>query len=163
MEREETIGFRVRTLSVAMKRALHAGKSRPHDKCTGTHGWVIGYLYDNRHRDVYQRDIEKQFSVRRPTMTAILQLMEKNGLLERVRDENDARLKKIVLTPLALEIHERHECEIEDFENYIRQGVSDGEMRTFFAVMDKIEANVAKAEKNRSRTGEISTEEDINA
>lgn len=161
MQREETIGFRVRTLSVAIRRAVDAGKNRPENgKCTGTHGWVIGYLYDNRHRDVYQRDIEKQFSVRRPTMTAILQLMEKNGLLERVRDENDARLKKIKLTPLALEIHERHEREIEDFENYIRRGVSDEELEAFFTVMDKIGKNVANAENLRSCGRENPTEEE---
>ncbi len=161
MKREETIGFRVRTLSVAIKRAVEAGKKRPQNsKCTGTHGWVIGYLYDNRHRDVYQRDIEKQFSVRRPTMTAILQLMEKNGLLERVRDENDARLKKIKLTPLALDIHERHEREIEEFETYIRQGVSDEELATFFSIMNKISTNVANAEELRSCGRENPTEEE---
>lgn len=151
MEREETIGFRVRTLSVAIRRAVDAGKMRQESvKCTGTHGWVIGYLYDNRHRDVYQRDIEKQFSVRRPTMTEILKLMEKNGLLERVRDENDARLKKIKLTPRALEIHERHEREIEDFENRIRQGIGEEDLEAFFRVMDKLGENVAKAENERA-------------
>ena len=64
MERERTIGFRVRTVSVALKRAFEASKARSRLDCTGTHGWVIGYLYDNRGRDVFQRDIEKQFSVR---------------------------------------------------------------------------------------------------
>lgn len=148
MERKETIGFRVRTLSVAIKRAVDAGKANSEQGCcTGTHGWVIGYLYENRHRDVFQRDIEKQFSVRRPTMTEILKLMEKNGLIERVRDENDARLKKIKLTPLALEIHKRHEQHIESFEKSLRDGISDEEMNAFFAVMDKISANVERAEK----------------
>lgn len=148
MEREETVGFRVRTLSVAIRRAVDASKQRRNlQNCTGTHGWVIGYLYDNRHRDVYQRDIEKQFSVRRPTMTAILQLMEKNGLLERTRDENDARLKKIVLTPLALEIHQSHEKGIEQFENLIREGIRDEDMKTFFEVCEKLQINVEKAEK----------------
>lgn len=149
MERKETVGFRVRTLSVSIKRAVEAAKSRgDFSRCTGTHGWVIGYLYENRGRDIYQRDIEKQFSVRRPTMTAILQLMEKNGLIERVRDESDARLKKIVLTPLAFGIHEAHEKGIEIFENKIREGISDSEMETFFRVMDKISANVENAEKD---------------
>ncbi len=148
MEREETVGFRVRTLSVSIKRAVDAAKQRQEaQNCTGTHGWVIGYLYDNRHRDVYQRDIEKHFSVRRPTMTAILQLMEKNGLLERTRDEKDARLKKIVLTPLALEIHQRHETGIEQFETLIRQGISDEDMKKFFEICEKLQQNVEKVEK----------------
>lgn len=147
MERKQTIGFRVRTLSVAMKRAVDAFKARGHgEKCTGTHGWVIGYLYENRHKDVFQRDIEKQFSVRRPTMTAILQLMEKNGLILREKCETDARLKRIKLTPQAKRVHEQHERDIEAFENYIREGVSEDELKTFFEVLEKISNNVLAAE-----------------
>ena len=159
MEREETIGFCVRTLSVAIKRAVEASKARSGFSCTGTHGWVIGYLYDNRHRDVFQRDIEKQFSVRRPTMTEILKLMEKNGLLVRERDKNDARLKKIKLTPLALSIHERHEKHIESFETFLREGISDDEMKGFFAVLEKLNSNIERAEKEHS----YNPEEDENA
>lgn len=146
MERLNTVGFRIRTLSVAIKRAVDASKARSGFSCTGTHGWVIGYLYENRHRDIYSRDIEKQFSVRRPTMTAILQLMEKNGLLIRTPDEKDARLKKIKLTQKALDIHERHNRHIESFENAIREGISDEEMAEFFRIMDKLSDNVNRAE-----------------
>lgn len=146
MERINTVGFRIRTLSVAIKRAVDASKARSGFSCTGTHGWVIGYLYENRNRDVYSRDIEKQFSVRRPTMTAILQLMEKNGLLVRTPDEKDARLKKIKLTQKALDIHERHNRHIESFENAIREGISDEEMEEFFRIIDKLSDNVSRAE-----------------
>lgn len=146
IERTKTIGFRARTLYLAIKRAVDGAKNNKGNGCTNTHGWVIGYLYDNRRRDVYQKDIEKQFGVRRPTMTEILKLMEKNGLVERVRDEQDARLKKIKLTPLALEIHEKHERDIDNFERYIRQGISEREMNVFFEVMDKISANIERFE-----------------
>ncbi len=151
MEREKTVGFRVRRLSVSIKRAVDAAKQRQSSQnCTGTHGWVIGYLYDNRHRDVYQKDIEKQFSVRRPTMTAILQLMEKNGLVERTKDKTDGRLKKIQLTPLALEIHQRHERDIEQFETLIRQDISNSDLEIFFKVCQKLQQNVEKAEKEHT-------------
>ena len=147
MDRKDTVGFRIRTLSVAIKRAVDASKTKSGQGAyTGTHGWVIGYLYENQNRDVFQRDIEKQFSVRRPTMTAILQLMEKNGLVMRERDAKDARLKKIKLTPLALQIHKQHEQQIESFEASLRDGITDEEMKAFFAVMDKISANVEHAE-----------------
>lgn len=160
MERSETIGFRVRTLSVAIKRAVEASKLRTdEDRCTGTHGWVIGYLYENRHRDIFQRDIEKQFSVRKSTMTAILQLMEKNGLIERMHDEKDARLKKIVLTPLALDIHEKHEKGIELFEKELRAGIDEEEMKVFFSVADKILKNADRAEKDHVFGSALETEE----
>ncbi len=152
MERAKTVGFRVRTLSVAIKRAVDASKSRSGFECTGTHGWVIGYLYDNRDRDIFQRDIEKQFSVRRPTMTEILKLMEKNGLLVREKCENDARLKRIRLTEKALLIHERHEKHIESFEAALRDGITDEEMALWFKITERLEANAAHAEKTHSLT-----------
>lgn len=146
MEREKTIGFCARTLSVAIKRAVDASKARSGLNCTGTHGWVIGYLYENRNRDVFQRDIEKQFSVRRPTMTQILQLMEKNGLIIRERDESDARMKKIRLTKTALDIHEQHEKHIESFEEALRKGISDEELALFFDIIGRMNQNAALAE-----------------
>jgi DNA-binding MarR family transcriptional regulator len=147
VERDTTIGFRIRTLSLSIKRAVEASKARSGFSCTGTHGWVIGYLYENRHRDVFQRDIEKQFSVRRPTMTEILKLMEKNGLVVRERDESDARLKKIKLTPLALQLHERHERHIESFESALREGISEEEMKLFFDITERLKENIRRAEE----------------
>ena len=154
MERRLTVGFRIRTLSVAIKRAFEASKSRSGFECTGTHGWVIGYLYDNRDRDVFQRDIEKQFSVRRPTMTEILKLMEKNGLVIREKCESDARLKRIKLTEKALLIHERHEKHIVSFENALLEGISDEELAVWFAISQKIEQNAANAEISHTLTSE---------
>lgn len=154
MERRLTVGFKVRTLSVAIKRAFEASKSRSGFECTGTHGWVIGYLYDNRDRDIFQRDIEKQFSVRRPTMTEILKLMEKNGLVIREKCESDARLKRIKLTEKALLIHERHEKHIVSFENTLLEGISDEELAVWFAISQKIEQNAANAEISHTLTSE---------
>ena len=158
MERKNSVGFRVRTLSVAIKRAFEASKARSGFECTGTHGWVIGYLYDNRDRDVFQRDIEKQFSVRRPTMTEILKLMEKNGLLVREKCENDARLKRIKLTEKALLIHERHEKHIKSFERALLDGITEEERSVWLAVSQKIEQNAANAEKTHT----FAPEEDSN-
>lgn len=154
MERTKTVGFRVRTLSVAIKRAVDASRARSGFSCTGTHGWVIGYLYDNRDRDVFQRDIEKLFSVRRPTMTEILNLMEKNGLVVREKCDNDARLKRIKLTKKALLIHEQHEKHIESFEAALHNGITDEEMAVWLDISARIEQNAAKAEAMHSYTPE---------
>ncbi len=150
MERKNSVGFRVRTLSVAIKRAFEASKSRSGFECTGTHGWVIGYLYDNRDRDIFQRDIEKQFSVRRPTMTEILKLMEKNGLVVREKSESDARLKRIKLTEKALLIHEKHEKHIQSFERALLNGITEEEKAVWLSVSEKIANNAANAEKMHS-------------
>ena len=75
------------------------------DNLTGTNGWVIGYLLENMDHDVYQRDIENAFSIRKSTVSKIIKLMENKDLIRRESVEYDARLKKIVLTDKAIEIH----------------------------------------------------------
>ena len=56
---------------------------------------------------MFQRDLQAHFSVRRSTVTGLLQLMEKKGLITRSSVAQDARLKKIQLTPRAIQHHER--------------------------------------------------------
>ena len=56
------------------------------------------HLYRHREEQVFQRDIEREFSITRSTVTNILQLMERKGYIERRSVPQDARLKKLVLT-----------------------------------------------------------------
>nr|WP_306286949.1 MarR family transcriptional regulator [Neglectibacter timonensis] len=106
------------------------------------HGWVIGYLYENRNRDVFQRDLQEQFSIRRSTVTGILQLMEKNGLITRQSVDEDARLKKIVLTPKAIEQHEQIHRSIRKVEEQLSEGLTPEEKQTFLELCDKIRRNI---------------------
>ena len=142
-EHREEIGFQLRTLSNLCKRMVDQtafpGQERP---ATGMHGWIIGFLYENRDRDVFQRDIQEQFSVRRSTVTGILQLMEKNGLITRESVDEDARLKKIVLTQKAIEQHEAIHRSIQELEARLSAGLTPEEKQTFLALCEKIRANI---------------------
>lgn len=77
---------------------------REQEQLTGVHGWLIHFLYDQT-EPVYQRDIEKRLCIRRSTVTATLNRMEKNGLIVRESVPEDARLKRIVLTEKAISLH----------------------------------------------------------
>jgi len=68
--------------------------------------------------------------------------MEQKGYIERVSVESDARLKKIVLTEKAVEIHHKITKEIEIREKKLRLGVSDEELEIFFSVMNKFSKNM---------------------
>ena len=50
---------------------------------TPMHGWIMEYLYRNSDTPVFQRDIEREFSITRSTVTNILQLMERKGYIAR--------------------------------------------------------------------------------
>lgn len=112
------------------------------DPVTNVNGWAIGYLYDNQDRDIFQKDFEDHFSIRRSTASNILKTMEQKGFIERVSVETDARLKKIVLTEKAIEIHEKIIEEINEREKRLRQGVNSAELETFFKVMKQLSANM---------------------
>ena len=143
MTRKETIGFDIRTLSILIKRYMENSATKQYvDNLTGMHGWVIGYLYENRNRDVYQRDLETQFSIRRSTATGILQLMEKNELIVREPVEADARLKKLVLTPKALDIHKMVEADRERTEKELTKGIDKEALDTFRTVLKQMIGNM---------------------
>lgn len=143
MNKENDIGFAVRRLSNLIKRDVEKSKIRLGlDPVTGVNGWAIGYLIDNRDKDIFQKDFESHFSIRRSTASNILKTMEQKGLIERISVDTDARLKKIVLTEKAIEIHKKIVKEIEEREERLRVGVTNAELETFFNVMKKLSANM---------------------
>lgn len=63
---------------------------------------IIDYVsHEENKRDIFQKDVEKEFNIRRATATSALRLMEERDLLVRVSVKSDARLKRIILTPKA--------------------------------------------------------------
>lgn len=106
------------------------------------HGYLLRYLYENQERDVFQRDIEKAFSISRSSVTVTLQLMEKNGLIRRESVAQDARLKRIVLTQKARDLHRQIEADILAFESNLARGISEEEQEVFLRVAKKMQENL---------------------
>lgn len=142
MLNKRAIGFQIRALNNLIKRDIERTHPAELDRTKGVHGWAIGYFYNNRNRDIFQRDFEEHFSIRRSTATGILQLMEKNGLITRESVETDKRLKKIMLTEKAIEIHNTIIKDIESREARLSRNLTDEELEAFFKIVDKIKANL---------------------
>lgn len=137
------LGLEVHRLEKLMAR--QRGYSAAHqdaDRQTGMHGYLIRYLYENQERDVFQRDIEKAFSISRSMVTVTLQLMEKNGLIRRESVAQDARLKRIVLTQKARDLHRQIEADILAFESNLARGISEEEQEVFLRVAKKMQENL---------------------
>ncbi len=143
MSKDAHIGLTVRCLHHKIGREIAKISGKQFGaSTTPVHSWVVKYLYDNRDKDVFQKDLEARFSVRRSTMTSILQLMEKNGLIVKEEVPSDKRLKKLILTPLAIEKQERMaEC-INELNDKIRANITEEELSAFFAVAEKISKNL---------------------
>lgn len=143
MNREKDIGFAVRKISNLIKRDVEKTRIRLGiDPVKGVNGWAIKYFYDNRDKDIFQKDFETKFSIRRSTASCILKTMEQKGLILRQSVESDARLKKIVLTEKAVEIHHKITEEIHNREKRLRNGISPDDLEVFFKVIDRLCVNM---------------------
>ncbi len=143
MQHEKNIGFNVRRLSNYIRRDIE--KSSASGKIVlpkGVNGWAIHYFYDNRDKEVFQRDFENRFSIRRSTASNILKTMEQNGFIQRVSVESDARLKRIILTEKAIKIHEEIMKDIERRELRLRQGINEEEIDQFLSMVNRFIANL---------------------
>jgi DNA-binding MarR family transcriptional regulator len=109
---------------------------------TSMQTWIIGFIDLNEGKEIFQKDIETEFDIRRSTATGILQLMEKNGFITRQPVSIDARLKKIVLTPKAKDLALRVKQIIERTETELTDGLSQEDLDAFFVIVDKIKKNV---------------------
>ncbi|MBQ2753047.1 MAG: MarR family transcriptional regulator [Firmicutes bacterium] len=124
------------------RQSFNAGLKQEIDKMTLSHGWVIGYLYDNRDRVVLQKEFEKEFNLRRSTVTTILQTMEKNGLIERLSIKDDARQRQLVLTEKAEMVHKLISKEMKALDERITDGINKEDMDIFYKVLFRIKGNL---------------------
>lgn len=124
------------------------------NEITMVHGWFIRYLYENREKDIFQKDIEKQFGFCRSSITNIIQVMEKNGYLKRQAVEQDARLKKVLLTEKGIREHQAIESLIDRLDQRTLQGINDEELDCFFRVINRIEENLIQQKEERQQRKE---------
>lgn len=143
-EHQDDIGFQVSRLHHLTRRLMN--RYAAISESPAAHGWLIGYLYVNQDRDLYQRDLQEQFSVGRSTMTGILQLMEKNGLITREPVEWDQRLKKICLTPKAVDYHQKVGEGIRRTEAFLDAGLAPEEKVQFIRLCQKLYSHIEKHE-----------------
>ena len=132
------ISNRLRRRSVALQEKL--GMS-------GAQGNILNYiLVDGKKRPVYQKDIEKEFGLRPSTATEALKNLEAKGLICRISEKQDGRLKRIELTSKAEEIRHLITSEIAESENLLLKGITEEERRIFIEIGKKMLKNLDEAE-----------------
>lgn len=139
------VGIRVKKLTSLLNQ--HIREARPRLKmmkvATPMQGWIIAILIDSKgKRDVFQKDIEAELDIVRSSATALLQRMEKKGLITREPLPDDSRWKKILLTKKAIGLHEEICYEAKKMEERFLRGISDKELAVFSKVLDKMNKNL---------------------
>ena len=141
-------GKLINTVSHQLKRQMCSHEAE--DSLTNMQRHVLHYiLFESLKRDIYQRDVEKEFQIRRSTVTGTLQLLEKKGFIRRESVEWDARLKKVVPTDKAEGIREHVLNNIRYAEAVLREGIPEEDMEVCIRVLGKMSANLLGNEKKK--------------
>lgn len=139
------IGRELHRLDNVIRRHLcqHNCACKPRDEVTGTNMRIIRFLKANENRDVYQKDVEKEFGITRSTASRVLVLMEEKGLVKRLSVEHDARLKKLVLTEKSTQMGEAMRQIGEKTDAKLLEGFSEEEKEQLYSFIDRMVENVS--------------------
>lgn len=137
------IHVELRSLSLHIHRFFqNSPNKRAVDSVTGTNSWIICYLAENENRDVFQRDIEKEFGITRSTASKVIDLMEQKELVERQKVPHDARLKKLVLTEKSRQLAESIAKDKENLEATLTKGFTEEEKATLAEYIKRMKDNL---------------------
>ncbi len=137
------IGFQIRAVSNLIKRKLYETRPNEQPPLTDLQGRILGFLYHRQDREIFQKDIEEHFYIRRSTVSRLLAGMEEQGLLRRVPVPWDARLKKLVLTPKSIALNQEIFRRLEEMEHLLERGLSQRELEEFLRILEKIKQNAS--------------------
>ena len=144
---KNVVGIKLNGLNNVVTRCIEAKSAtiaQNKDKLSVINGRILGYIYENRSKEIFAKDIENEFMVTRSTVSKVVDTMESKGLIKRVAIERDARLKKLVLTDAALEMVRKIQRELKDFEAQMLEGFSAYETKQLTSYIDRMTNNILK-------------------
>lgn len=150
----DRIGAEIGMLHNLLRRQM-ACMTEKSENITGMQAMIVHHLIMHEDQgDIFQKDLENVFQMRRSTATGILQLMEQHGIIRREPVEHDGRLKRLVLTEQARAMDKRIGERMEQMEQLLRQDITEDELKGWFAVCEKIRSNLEQHQCNMCREGQ---------
>lgn len=97
---------------------------------------IIDFLVRNKHKVIFQHEIEYEFNIQRSTTSVLLQRMEKNDLILRKKSADDARQKSIHLTDKSQEIANEISAYMQAHQAAIEETFTMEELANFHKILD---------------------------
>lgn len=151
-ERDNHVGRVIHMLSHQLKRS--GTMPQMEAELTPMQSHILTFiLFETMERDLYQRDIEEEFRIRRSTASGILQLMEKNGFISRRSVEKDARLKQIVPTEKAEKLRMDILVNVREMEKRLTEGIAKEDLEICLHVLRKMICNLSEDQSKEIKKG----------
>lgn len=143
------IGRYVNQLSKEIRYACNSYLVKSGVTVTGEQCRLLGYIRSRTDKGecVYQRDIEREFGIKRSSVASILANLEKGGYIIREGDEKDARLKRVFLTQQGRELDMSMYENILHVESVISRGMSEEETDMFISLLKRALENIENSDE----------------
>ena len=112
---------------------------------------ILGFLLSQPEREIYQKDLEREFQLRKSTVTGILNGMEEKGFLRREIAVHDGRYKRIVPTEQAVSCYREVGEQIRQAENIMKKDIDREEMKICLKVLEQMIRNMEEGEEKRRK------------
>ena len=145
-KKKREIGYELRVIQRMIHHRVEKHRAAHGDTLTFVQTRTLHFLQKHESDEVYQKDLEKELNIRRSTATEILNVLERDGYIERVSVEKDKRLKKLVVTQKARDLSERMCRDIEQMEKTLSKDISSDDLEVFYRVMDHIKKNLMEGD-----------------
>ena len=143
------VGRLINTLSHQLKRQMCVQEEED-SLTTNMQRLVLHYiLFQSLQRDIYQKEVEKEFQIRRSTATGTLQILEKNGFITREPVKQDARLKKLMPTEKAKAVRQHILDNIRYVEELLAKDIPEEKLTVCREVLMQMSENLSGDEKRR--------------
>lgn len=106
--------------------------------------WKTLHFILSENGDVFQKDIEKEFSIRSSTATELLRQMESNGFIRKEKVDYDNRLRKIVASDKAKDCQEKVRAELNELDRVLVHGIPQDKLDIYFEVVEMMMDNLSK-------------------
>ena len=110
---------------------------------TRTQCSVLGYLNRNVNKEINPRDIEKEFNLKRPTVTGILKRLEEKEFIIMEQSEIDKRYKQVKLTYKSREINNVMKKNLFEAENVLYKNLSEDDKKELYRILKIMMNNLA--------------------
>ena len=142
MDRIEVIGV-LHKVDNQIKRKIDQVALK-HD-LTGIQAFFLKCIHDKSSEgDLFQRDLEKMFDIRRSSVSTMISCVEKKGYIKRESIPTDKRINKIVLTEEGRKKYEEVDADLKEYKHQLLKDFSDEEIDLVYNMLQKISDNTKK-------------------
>lgn len=137
----ENLGLEVRILSNLIYNKLNQTTMEA-ENLTIHQCWILQYLTQNADKEIYQKDIEQLFSVKRSTANQMLRTMESRGYILRTVSDEDARRNVLTVTKEGIAVCEHLMEILYQFMLKLHGSIPQSELEQFQITLRKLWRNI---------------------